>query len=281
MLASSPEPVPPAELAPAFNGTVVTFGRGKGVVTATGMQTEIGRIAGMLQEVEVERTPLQEKLARLGKQLGVLALVLCAVIFGLGVLRGNEVYQMFLTSVSLAVASIPEGLPAIVTIVLALGVQRMAARQAIIRKLPAVETLGASTVICSDKTGTLTQNAMTVRRLFCAGDLFEVSGEGYGPRGEFSREGLRVEPQETPYLSLLLTTGALCNDARLYTENGHTGVVGDPTGSAPGRASKAPGKRPLPGSCPGLGISLIPSKRSIVHRPLLGMARRRPTGPRP
>jgi len=276
----APEPVPPAEAKHrAFNGTVVTFGRGKGVVTATGMQTEIGRIAGMLQEVEVERTPLQEKLARLGKQLGVLALVLCAVIFGLGVLRGNEVYQMFLTSVSLAVASIPEGLPAIVTIVLALGVQRMAARQAIIRKLPAVETLGASTVICSDKTGTLTQNAMTVRRLFCAGDLFEVSGEGYGPRGEFSREGLRVEPQETPYLSLLLTTGALCNDARLYTENGHTGVVGDPTeGALLAAASKAGlEKEALARQLPRIGEYPFDSQRkrmSTVHRgklPVPGM----------
>ncbi len=245
------EALPPAERKNAvFMGTVVTFGRARALVGATGMDTEIGRIAGLIQGVETDRTPLQKKLAQLGRQLGLLAMFLCAVIFILGVLRGNEVYEMFLVAVSLAVAGIPEGLPAIVTVVLALGVQRMAARRAIIRKLPAVETLGAATVICSDKTGTLTQNAMTVRRLYCApDDLFQVTGEGYSAGGQFLQDEKPVDPASSPHLSLLLTVGALCNDARLTQnkekegaaaggrpvekgEEGMADVVGDPTEGA-------------------------------------------------
>ena len=169
-------------------GTSVTFGRGKMLVTGTGLTTEIGRIAGLIGEAGEEQTPLQKKLGKFGKQLGMLGIFFCIIIFLLGVLRGSSFYEMFLIAVSLAVAAIPEGLPAIVTVVLALGVQRMARQNAIIRKLPAVETLGAATVICSDKTGTITQNAMTVRKLVVSSGDFRVTGEGYNMAGRFFRE---------------------------------------------------------------------------------------------
>ena len=150
----------------AFMGTVVTYGRGKGIVVATGMNTEIGLIAEMLESYEEGETPLQKKLDELGKILGIASLAICGIVFLLGIFRGIPILEMFMTSVSLAVAAIPEGLPAIVTIVLALGMQRMVQRHAIIKKLHAVETLGSTTVICSDKTGTLTQNEMTARKIF-------------------------------------------------------------------------------------------------------------------
>lgn len=213
-------------------GTIITGGRGRALVTATGMNTEIGRIAGMIQEAPVEKTPLQKKLDHFGRRLGLLAIFLCALIFVLGILRGHELLPMFLTSVSLAVAAIPEGLPAIITIVLALGVQRMAAQQAIIRKLPAVETLGAATVICTDKTGTLTRNEMTVRQLDYGSGAITVSGEGYGSAGGFSRGGRAVDPQQDRQLRLLLTIGLLNNNARLIEEEGYTKVIGDPTEGA-------------------------------------------------
>jgi Ca2+-transporting ATPase len=219
-----------------FMGTVVTYGRGKGIVVATGMRTEIGKIATLIQTVEPETTPLQEKLEEFGKQLGILALAVCAIIFLLGWLRGEKVIAMFLTSVSLAVAAIPEGLPAIVTIVLALGVQRLAKQRAIIRKLPAVETLGAATVICSDKTGTLTQNQMTVRRVYTVGVDYEVTGRGYRPEGKFRLSGRPVAAPETGSLKLTLLAGALCNDANLICEtvDGQKvwKIVGDPTEGA-------------------------------------------------
>ena len=213
-------------------GTVATGGRGRALVTATGMDTEIGHIAGMTQAAPLEKTPLQKKLDRFGRRLGLLAIFLCALIFILGVLRGIEILPMFLTSVSLAVASIPEGLPAIITIVLALGVQRMARQQAIIRKLPAVETLGAATVICSDKTGTLTQNEMTVRQADYGGGTIKITGEGYKGKGEFLREGQNFDPLRNRHLRLLLTIGLLNNDARLVEEEGQFRVIGDPTEGA-------------------------------------------------
>ncbi|MGD8399569.1 MAG: cation-translocating P-type ATPase [Bacillota bacterium] len=219
-----------------YMGTIVTYGRGKGIVTGTGMRTEIGQIAALIQNVAPETTPLQEKLEEFGKYLGVLALGVCAVIFVMGWLRGEKLMTMFLTAVSLAVAAIPEGLPAIVTIVLALGVQRLARQRAIIRKLPAVETLGAATVICSDKTGTLTQNQMTVRRVYAAGKFYEVTGQGYQPVGEFLVDGLSVPVAEQGALRLTLLAGALCNDANIISETIENRevwkIVGDPTEGA-------------------------------------------------
>ncbi|MEW5783506.1 MAG: cation-translocating P-type ATPase [Bacillota bacterium] len=227
------EPVTLAERANLVHmGTVTTAGRGRALVIGTGMETEIGRIAGMIQAVETQKTPLQKKLAVMGRQLGLLAITLCVLIFILGVLRGNGYFEMFLIAISLAVASIPEGLPAIVTIVLALGVQRMAGRGAIIRKLPAVETLGAATVICSDKTGTLTQNAMTVRQLFTGSKSFRVTGEGFAANGSFLEDNQQIDPQQEPHLRLLLTIGLLCNDAALTREEEQVRVIGDPTEGA-------------------------------------------------
>ena len=177
-----------------FAGTVATYGRGRAVVVATGMQTEVGKIAGLLEAAEKEPTPLQQELDRTGKRLTVVMLGICAVVFAAGLLSAkaftlNIVLSMFLFAVALAVAAIPEALPAIVTIGLSLGVRRMAAAHAIVRKLPAIETLGAATVICSDKTGTLTRNEMTVRAIFCAGSVVEVGGSGYIPEGDFTCDG--------------------------------------------------------------------------------------------
>ncbi len=213
-------------------GTVATGGRGRALVTATGMNTEIGHIAGMIQAAPLEKTPLQKKLDHFGRRLGLLAVFLCALIFIIGVLRGIEILPMFLTSISLAVASIPEGLPAIITIVLALGVQSMARQQAIIRKLPAVETLGAATVICSDKTGTLTRNEMTVRQANYDGATIKITGEGYKGKGGFLHEGQHVDPLRDRHLRLLLTIGLLNNDARLVEEEEQFRVIGDPTEGA-------------------------------------------------
>ena len=217
-------------------GTSVSFGRGKILVTGTGMATEIGRIAGLIGEAGEEQTPLQKKLGKFGQQLGMLGIFFCIIIFLLGVLRGSSFYEMFLIAVSLAVAAIPEGLPAIVTVVLALGVQRMARQNAIIRKLPAVETLGAATVICSDKTGTITQNAMTVRKLVVGSGDFRVTGEGYNMAGRFLREDeagetIEIEPASDAHLSLLLKIALLNNDARLTKEEA-VNVIGDPTEGA-------------------------------------------------
>ena len=213
-------------------GTAVVSGRAKALVTATGMDTEIGRIAKMLEKTDDDKTPLQKKLEQFGRQLGILALLLCLLIFVLGVIKGNSIYEMFLTSVSLAVAAIPEGLPAIVTIVLALGVQRMARHKAIIRKLPAVETLGAATVICSDKTGTLTRNVMTVRHIVTGDGHFRISGEGYEQEGSFFCKGKAIEPASVPRLFLLLKIALLTSNAVLNEENGDARMVGDPTEGA-------------------------------------------------
>ncbi|HHX87443.1 MAG TPA: cation-translocating P-type ATPase [Firmicutes bacterium] len=215
-----------------FMGTTVSYGKGKALVTGTGLNTEIGQIAYMLQTVKTEKTPLQQKLAGLSRQLGLLAIIICLVIFILGALKGNGLFEMFLTSVSLAVAAIPEGLPAIVTIVLAAGVQRMSRQRAIIRKLPAVETLGAATVICSDKTGTLTQNAMTVRRIAAGGKTYQVTGEGYEAEGKFIENGRPVNPRQDHLLSLILKVCLLSSDARLVYEQGTPQIAGDPTEGA-------------------------------------------------
>ncbi len=168
-----------------YAGTAVTYGRGRALVVATGMQTEFGKIAQMLQDIEVGRTPLQQNLDRVGMVLARAAFVVVAVIVGLGLWRGQPLIDMLIFGIALAVAVVPEALPAVVTISLAIGVQKMVKRNALIRRLPAVETLGSTSVICSDKTGTLTRDEMTVRRIYCAGELYDVSGAGYVPEGEF------------------------------------------------------------------------------------------------
>ena len=179
-----------------FMGTSIAAGTGQAVVVATAMNTELGRIAGLIEEAGAEeRTPLEKKLESFGRVLVWAALGIVALLFGLGLLRGTKPFELFMTSVSLAVAAVPEGLPAVVTVALALGVLRMSRRRALVRKLPAVETLGSTTVICTDKTGTLTVGEMTVRVLYVAGQNYEVTGEGYGPDGEARFEGQKAEAQ--------------------------------------------------------------------------------------
>ena len=233
------EPIQQGELAVGdranmvFSATVVTYGRGKGVVTATGMGTEFGRIAGMIQEVEEKKTPLEERLDHIGKWLGILCLAVVAVVFLLEVfLRGASLLEMFIWSVSLAVAAVPEALPAVVTGSLAIGVQRMARNNAIVRRLPAVETLGCTTVICSDKTGTLTKNEMTVRKIYVDGSLTEVTGVGYEPKGGFVRDGGPLDPKVERGLESLLKAMVLCNDSKLVRSNESWSILGDPTEGA-------------------------------------------------
>ncbi len=220
----------------AFAGTAVTYGRGRAVVVATGMHTEFGKIAQMLQGVETTRTPLQGNLDRVGRALAVVALVIVVVIVALGLWRREETNQtiteLLLFGIALAVAVVPEALPAVVTVSLAIGVQRMVKRNALVRRLPAVETLGSTSVICSDKTGTLTKDEMTVRQVFAAGRTYEVSGAGYEPKGEFSLDGRSVEPP--PQVQELLKAGALSSDAHLVhdEEARRWHVQGDPTEGA-------------------------------------------------
>jgi len=223
----------------AFSGTLVAYGRGRGVVVSTGMNTQIGMIAAMLQSVREEATPLQRRLDQLGKTLGWAALVICAIVFGVGWMRGIPPQEMFLVSVSLAVAAVPEGLPAVVTITLALGMREMIQRHALIRKLASVETLGSTSVICSDKTGTLTQNQMTVTRLWIDDVMFEVESNGYNTKATYRIDSREVNLEDYPASTTALWVAALDNDAVLEfyeeVENG-SGVqvraVGDPTEAA-------------------------------------------------
>ncbi|MGE5309081.1 MAG: calcium-translocating P-type ATPase, SERCA-type [Deltaproteobacteria bacterium] len=215
-----------------YMGTSVSGGKARAVVVNTGMGTELGRIAGLIQEIKLEATPLQKRLEDFGRWIVYICFVLVALVFVLGVMRGGSPLDMFLTSVSLAVAAIPEGLPAVVTIALAMGVQRMVRRNALIRKLPSVETLGSTTVICSDKTGTLTRNEMTVRAVFAEGEVFTVTGSGYSPEGEFRLGTFAVNPANHPDLRRCLMTGVLCNSAQLEEQNGVYRIVGDPTEGA-------------------------------------------------
>ena len=242
-----------------YMGTVAAAGKAGAVVVATGMGTELGRIAGMLERSEPEPTPLQRRLAELGKVLVVVCLAVVAVIFLLQLLRGDELVEAFLLSVSLAVAAVPEGLPAVVTMALALGLQRMVRRNALVRKLPSVETLGSVTVICSDKTGTLTRNEMTVREIVAGGQRYQVTGAGYVPRGQFLKswdgetpragavvdhpssspdgptDPRPVDPDAEPDLARALTIGAWCNNAAgLPRGDGSEAwqVIGDPTEGA-------------------------------------------------
>ena len=209
-----------------FMGTVVTRGHGKGIVVETGMSTEIGKIAHMVQAEKDETTPLQRRLEHLGRILVAVSITLCAFVAIAGFMRGGDPVEMIMSGVSLAVAAIPEGLPAVVTIALALGVQRMGRRNAIVRRLPAVETLGCVTVICADKTGTLTRNEMTVRELFVGGRQVEVTGVGYAPYGEFLMSGQRIDPGGTTDLLLALKIGLYCSNATL-TRN-RKAVTSDP-----------------------------------------------------
>jgi len=215
-----------------FSGSAITHGRGAAIVVGTGEDTEVGRIAAMLDQVKPEQTPLQEKLEGLGRWLAGAVLGVCVVVFVAGLLRREEPGVMFLTAVSLAVAAIPEGLPAVVTIVLAVGMRNMVRRHALIRRLQAVETLGATTVICTDKTGTLTRNEMTVRRWWTAAGEGEVTGTGYAPDGAFLQAGQPVVPHDHRALDLLLHAAVLCNDAHIRQESDGWHAVGDPTEAA-------------------------------------------------
>ena len=215
-----------------FMGTAVVSGRARAVVVVTAMRTELGRIAGMIQEIGSEPTPLQKKLDEFGKLTVKICVALVALVFLMQLLRGGHLLDVFLTAVSLAVAAIPEGLPAVVTIALALGVRRMVRRNALIRKLPSVETLGCATVICSDKTGTLTRNEMTVQAVYAGGQRYQVSGGGYEPRGAITLNGQPVAGPDLADLRTALLCGTLCNGAQLAEENGNFRVVGDPTEGA-------------------------------------------------
>ena len=216
----------------AFAGTTVTSGRGIGIAVATGPATELGKISEEVTGVEVVETPLQARLRSFSRFLGILVLFLVAIVFGAGVLLRYGVIEMFLTAVTLAVSAIPEGLPATVTIILAIGTQRMAGRNAIIRRLPAVETLGTADFICTDKTGTLTRNEMTVRIICTAERSYQVTGSGYQPEGEIRPDGHVGKRPFGPALEMLLTIGALANDAHLLWEGGTRKVLGDPTEGA-------------------------------------------------
>jgi len=218
-----------------FKGTSIVYGRARGIVVATAMDTALGQIAGLLQMHQAPRTPLQKRLAVLGRWLAVAAILICLVVFTVGVLRGEEVELMFLTAVSLAVAAIPEALPAVVTIGLALGAQRMIHHNALIRRLPAVETLGSVTVICTDKTGTLTQGRMLVEKVWTLDGELEATGSGYKPSGDLLADGVRVAVNQDTPLASLLTAAALCNDAALVppdASGGEWDIVGDPTEGA-------------------------------------------------
>ncbi|HXQ34404.1 MAG TPA: HAD-IC family P-type ATPase, partial [Anaerolineales bacterium] len=239
----------------AFMGTLVSYGRGRGVVTSTGMHTQLGLIATMLQSVETEETPLQRRLDQLGKSLSVVALFLVAIVFivalinytdtqelfvrPLGYLQeyAPDITEVFIIAISLAIAAVPEGLPAVVTISLALGMREMIKRHALIRKLSSVETLGSATVICSDKTGTLTQNEMTVTRMWVDGQFINVTGTGYIPKGDFLVDGKKVDVKDYPAALTTLWLGLLNNDAEIEItgeseQNKTYRIVGDPTEGA-------------------------------------------------
>lgn len=205
-----------------FSSSLITYGRGRGIVVSTGINTEVGKIAEMISETEKQETPLQKKLNSLGKTLGIVALIICVIIFVIGIIQGRKVISMFMTAVSLAVAAIPEGLAAVSTIVLAIGVQKMVKRNAIVKRLPAVETLGSSSVICSDKTGTLTQNKMTVQKIFVNHTVYDVSN--LDENSDFIKYN-----KENQEVQLLVYNGMLCNDTKISDDGT---LTGDPTETA-------------------------------------------------
>jgi Ca2+-transporting ATPase len=209
----------------AYSGTIVTYGNGLGVVVATGMESEFGKIASMLQEVEEEQTPLQKRMREIGRLLIAVSVFVVSIVTGLGIVRGHELFEMFLWGVSLAVAAVPEALPAVVTGSLAIGMRKMAERNAIVKELPAVETLGSTTVICSDKTGTLTKGEMTVKKIFYQNEIFNVEGSGYSPKGNIENVDL-IKKSNVAKISIL------CNDSQLMEENGEYKIKGQPTEAA-------------------------------------------------
>lgn len=213
-------------------GTAVTRGRARGLVVGTGMDTVMGEIAGMMKDADKSLTPLQVRLDQLGKVLIIICIAVCTLVAIMGILRGEKLMTMFMAGISLAVAAIPEGLPAIVTVVLGLGVQRMAKRNAIVRKLPAVETLGCTTVICSDKTGTLTRNQMTVRKMATADYIVDVEGEGYENKGSFLTSGKAFQPLQDQSARMLMNIALNCNQSLLKKGKSGMEVQGDPTEGA-------------------------------------------------
>ncbi len=250
-----------------YSSTALTYGRGKGIVVLTGNQTEVGKIAKRLLGIEREATPLQKSLNEMGKILAAICLAVCFVVFAVGLLQGGEILHLFMTSVSLAVAAIPEGLPAIVTIVLALGMNRMAKKNAIVKRLLAVETLGSVDTICSDKTGTLTQNEMTVTRIYTDHQLYEVEGAGYEPIGKISLFSEQEEEKESAALERLLQISALCNEASLVQKEDQTWtILGDPTEGAllTLGAKKGFTKEKLSKEYPRLGDLPFDSKRKMM-----------------
>jgi len=215
-----------------FTGTVVVYGRGKAVVTSTGMNTEFGKIAKMVQVTEEEETPLEKRMGHVGKWIGILSIAVCAVVAIFGIYKGREILDMVLWAISLAVAAVPEALPAVVTGALAVGMYRMARENAIVRRLPAVETLGCTSVICADKTGTMTKGEMTVQRIYVNDKALKVTGVGYEPQGQFLFEDKKLDPTKEKELYTLLKAATLCNDAKLEKEEGQWIVKGDPTEGA-------------------------------------------------
>ena len=212
-----------------YSTTTVTSGRGKAIVTGTGMKTEVGKIAHLIQQSQQKQTPLQKKLRDLGKYLTIAVVIVATVVFLAGILSGQDATIMFLAAIALAVAAIPEGLPAVITISLAIGVQQMVKKNALVRKLPSVETLGSVSVICSDKTGTLTHNQMTVTKIWMNDTVYDVTGAGYGNEGEFFIGKKKAHPK---VLDKILCIGAYCNDAKLHGEGKKRDVFGDPTEAA-------------------------------------------------
>jgi cation-transporting ATPase F len=216
----------------AYSSTLATYGVGSGIVVAVGDATEIGRINQLIASADILETPLTKLIAGFSKMLLYVILALAALTFAVGMLRGENALEMFMAAVALAVGAIPEGLPAALTITLAIGVSKMARRRAIIRKLPAVETLGSTNIICSDKTGTLTKNQMTVQKVFSGGRTYQVTGIGYGPQGSFMQNGEKADPLALPALKECLTAGMLCNDSAIVPRGGDWGIEGDPTEGA-------------------------------------------------
>jgi magnesium-transporting ATPase (P-type) len=216
----------------AYQGCAVAAGRGRAIVVATGASTELGRIGALVEQVRPGQTSLERKLGALGMQLAIAAIVLALVVMVLGLVRGMPLDTLVRLGIALAVATVPEGLPAVATIALAIGVRRMARRRALVRQLPVVESLGSVTVVCADKTGTLTAGAMTVTSMWCAGRTITVTGSGFEPRGEFLSDGARVDPAADAVLGELLRSGAQAARATVDEKNGVWLAIGDPTDAA-------------------------------------------------